>query len=113
MQSKKAVKTSKTRKTPVLPSSLSVLGKPVAIKWSDELRSPGSMKGACNNTDSTIWLSTQLAPAQLQDTAIHEVLHLVSDELALGLEEETVARLACGLYSAGVRLEAVRHLEEK
>lgn len=113
MQSKKTAKTSKTRKTPILPSSINVLGKPVAIKWSNDLKEPGMLQGASNHTDSIMWISTQLPPAQLQDTALHEVIHIISGELQLGLEEETVGRLACGLYSAGVRLEAVRHLEEK
>ena len=103
MQSKKAVK---------IPSSLSILGKPYEIKWSDELEVTGLL-GACSQSKQVIWLSTQVGPAQLQDTALHEVLHIVSEELKLGIDEENICRLACGLYSAGVRLEAVRHLEEK
>ena len=111
MSRTKVKPTSKPRKTPLYPTTMQVLGKPISLRWSDELRDPGRMQGACNNTDSVIWLSTSIAPAQLQDSALHEVIHLVSDELQLGLDEETVGRLACGLYSAGARIEAVRHLE--
>ena len=95
---------------PLYPSNLSILGKPYSIKWNDDLEVSGLL-GACAQAKQVIWLSTSIAPAQLQDTAMHEVLHIISDELKLGLEEETICRLSCGLYSAGARIQALASLE--
>ena len=101
----------KVKPSPNLPTSMTILGKPIEIRWTDELLEVGSMLGASNPSRQTIWLSTALKSAQLQDTAMHEVLHIISDELKLGLEEETICRLSCGLYSAGARIQALASLE--
>ena len=92
------------RKSPSRPTRMKILGKPVEIRWTEEILEVAATLGASSSIKQTIWLSTALQPEQLADTFLHEVIHIVSDELHLGFDEDTVCRLACGLHSAGVRV---------
>lgn len=40
-----------------------------------------------------------------ETTVLHEVIHVVSDNLELALNETQVAGITCGLYSVGYRLK--------
>ena len=70
---------------------------------------------ACNDTYAgstqrmkqtiTVQKGENLAPDQYDETILHEVIHVVDEELKIGLTEESVARLAVGLYSAGCRVK--------
>lgn len=71
---------------------------------------PGSapdFAGTCNRETQTITLVAGQGPEAQADTILHESLHIIDKELALGLSEETIARLACGLHSAGCRVEVI------
>jgi hypothetical protein len=82
-----------------------ILGKPYEIRLTDALGAGGSL-GASNRPRQAIVLNgEECNKEQLEDTLLHEILHIISGELVLGLSEETVARLAVGLHSAGYRKE--------
>lgn len=80
-----------------------ILGKEYTIRYVPSLDMSGDM-GDCCRTKATIRISKDISKEQQDDTLIHEVLHILSDELVLNLPEETVGRLAVALYSLGVRL---------
>jgi hypothetical protein len=83
-----------------------ILGKPYYLV---EI-APGSapdFSGTNNRDDQTITIVAGQGAEAQADTILHESLHIIDKELALGLSEETVARLACGLHSAGCRVEVV------
>ena len=84
------------------PKQITVLGKPYTIKLVDEVSAGGNM-GSCSRHTQDICINEELAKDQTDETLLHEVIHIIDGELVLGLSEETVARLAVGLYSAGYR----------
>lgn len=88
--------------------SIVILGKTYKIDMVDDQGIPGYM-GRANRQYQRIVLSKSNAPEQLEDTLLHEVIHIIDSELAIGLTEENVQRLACGLHSAGYRREGVNN----
>ena len=44
---------------------------------------------------------------QLNDTLLHEVLHVICTDLQIDLSEADTFRLACGLHSAGAKIKHV------
>jgi hypothetical protein len=76
-----------------------VLGKTYDIVRIREDTGMGNL-GAAAVHHQKIFLRQDIGPDQVKDTLLHEIIHLVDNELKIGLEEEDVARLACGLYSA-------------
>ena len=54
-------------------------------------------------TEQLIVINREQGKQQLEETLLHEVLHVIDDELKLGLAEEQITRLAVGIYSAGYR----------
>lgn len=84
---------------------IEVLGKWYEIRLCDDVSSAGNL-GSTKRSRQVIILNTeQCAPDQLKETLLHEVIHIISGELVLNLNEETIARLAVGLYSAGYEVE--------
>jgi len=84
-----------------------ILGKPYRVECVPNEHLAGNM-GSATRGRQFIAISSELALEQQEDTLLHEVIHIISDELALGFTEETVQRLAVGLHSAGYRLEATK-----
>jgi len=84
------------------PKQITVLGKTYTITLVDDI-SCGETMGSCRRHSQTICINEELAKDQSDETLLHEVIHIIDGELVLGLTEETVARLAVGLYSAGYR----------
>ena len=85
-------------------SSITILGKTYEIKLVNDVEAAGNM-GTAKRSKQVIILNKELcAMEQLDETLLHEVIHIIDGELVLGLSEETVARLAVGIYSAGYRL---------
>jgi hypothetical protein len=76
-----------------------VLGKKYDIVRIKEDSGMGNL-GAAVVAHQKIFVRDDIGPDQVKDTLLHEIIHLVDQELKIGLEEEDVARLACGLYSA-------------
>ena len=85
---------------------VNVLGKPyVVIETTFDL-SGGDMLGCTNRSKQLIVVRKDaIGEDQYLETLLHETLHIVSEELALNLREEDIARLAVGLYSAGCRIK--------
>jgi hypothetical protein len=86
--------------------TIKILGKTYQLVETREDMTGGSIMGAANRQKQVITiLSEGVGEEQRQDTLLHEVVHIIDIELALGLSEENVARMACGLYSAGLRVK--------
>lgn len=80
-----------------------VLGKSYKIRWQDRIDSHECL-GTTYRDLQTVSLSKGWGEDSTEETLIHEVLHIIDTELMLELSEETVARIAVGLYSAGVKI---------
>lgn len=86
------------------PGEIVILGKPYKIQYMDDINMQG-MIGSAKRTKQAINISTEQAKEMAEETLLHEVVHIIDGELILGLSEETVTRLAVGLYSAGYRFK--------
>lgn len=80
--------------------TITILGKTYEVVKSDDIAIGGYM-GLSNQYTQKIAIANNISKDQEEETLIHEVIHIIDMELSLGLSEETVARLAVGLYSAG------------
>ena len=103
------MKKSKTSQMP--PLSLTILGKPYSVRFTTGELSGEAILGSANRTKATIVLRNDIAPAQIRETLLHEVIHMIDQELLLGLEEADVCRLSVGLFSAGVEIAAFKDIE--
>jgi hypothetical protein len=85
---------------------INVLGKSYNIEETTKTLSGGDLMGAANRTEQVIVVCKDgIGPDQYSETLLHEVVHIVDEELKVGLTEEAVCRLAVGLYSAGCRVK--------
>ena len=75
-----------------------ILGKTYRIIPMNHEECQGNM-GSINREKQIIMVNKDLAIDQYKETLIHESLHIISEELNLNLDEDTVARIAVGLYS--------------
>lgn len=82
--------------------TINVLGKPYQVQLLEHYDIQENM-GYAQRSQQRIALNKSNAPEQQEDTLLHEVIHIIDRELALGFDEATVQRLACGLHSAGYR----------
>jgi len=80
---------------------MTILGKRYKIKYLDDDTIDGF--GSMHRGHGLILINKSKTPDQQAETLLHEVIHAVDLELMIGLEEADVARLAVGLYSAGLR----------
>ena len=78
--------------------TITILGKQYKIIPMAHEESQGNM-GSINRVSQIIMVDKSLAPDQYKETLIHESLHIISEELNLNIDEDTVARIAVGLYS--------------
>ena len=85
--------------------SITVLGKPYEIRMADDIGAAGNLGSSKRGKQIIVLNSEECATEQLEETLLHEVIHIIGGELVLGLDEETIARLAVGIYSAGYRLD--------
>ena len=53
--------------------------------------------GTTNHTEKTIVLDSGLPPLELNQTLIHEVVHIISENFRCLLDEDNVERLANGI----------------
>ena len=83
---------------------ITILGKNYSVVLTDDIGSAGNL-GNAKRAKQVITLNSEIcAPQQLEETLLHEVIHIIDGELVLGLPEETIARLSVGIYSAGYRI---------
>ncbi len=83
---------------------IEILGKKYKIVETNDEHLAGNY-GASSLKNQVITLNKSISAEQRQDTLIHEIIHVISNELALELDEPTTRRLAVGLCSAGVRVK--------
>ena len=86
-----------------MPKEITILGKTYTITIKDDDGMQGLM-GSAKRTENKIDILDNQSAESAKETLLHEVIHIIDGELLLNLSEETVARLAVGLYSAGLRL---------
>jgi len=86
-------------------SSIMILGKKYTISELPDATMQGLL-GSAKRTAQTINISSDQEIESKDETLLHEVIHIIDGELRLELSEDTVARLAVGLYSAGYRIGA-------
>jgi len=86
------------------PFTMAILGKPYKVDFAGEFDLQGTL-GAANRALQVIRVLNTSGDEQVEDTLLHEVLHIIDKELVIGLEEADVARLAVGLHSAGYRYD--------
>ena len=84
------------------PFTLHVLNKPYQVEFLDSLGMKDNL-GSTSRSTQRIQLLETLGTEQMEDTLLHEILHIISHELMLELDEATICRLAVGLHSAGYR----------
>lgn len=89
-----------------LVKKIQILGKEYSIEYVD-CKTLGGNCGDCNTTRAYIRINKETTKQQQEDTLLHEVLHIISDEVILDLTEQQVGRLATALYSIGVRVHEV------
>lgn len=74
----------------------------LSLETSDQMK--GEL-GMCTPWKLDIRINKEAPVVQQEETLLHEVLHCISDELVLNLDDDTIQRLAVGLYSAGCRVK--------
>jgi hypothetical protein len=82
---------------------IEILGKPYRLIEIEASSAP-DFAGSNNRDAQTITVVKGLVKEARADTILHEALHIISSELCLGLAEDQIGRLACGLFSAGCRV---------
>lgn len=87
---------------------MTILGKTYEIRMTDDVGAGGNLGQSKRSRQIIVLNAEECALEQLEETLLHEVIHIISGELVLGLDEETVARLAVGIYSAGYRVEVLK-----
>ena len=78
---------------------VTILGKQYDVIEVSEARSGGNL-GSASQSYQTIMVNKSIGKDQKKETLLHEVIHIIDQELKIGLSEENVCRLAVGLYSA-------------
>lgn len=94
-------------RAPPRTPAVSILGKSYRVVRLDPGCAPDFM-GTNSRHSQTITIVEGQGPDQEADTIMHEALHIISDELTLGLTEEQIARLAVALFASGVRIPVVK-----
>jgi len=84
-------------KVSLLPN-VRVLGKTYKIQSLPEHVMDGEF-GACNYAYQLIKYNQKLAPDELKDTLLHEMVHVLDYGMQLGLKEKQVHTIATGVYS--------------
>lgn len=83
---------------------MTVLGKQYSVTYETSNAMNGNF-GAAKRSDALIRINREISLEQQEETLLHEVIHIVDEELLLNMNEEQIHRLAVGLYSAGYRHE--------
>jgi len=86
---------------------INILGKSYRVVEIEASCAP-DMAGTNDRDAQTITVVKGLAKQAREDTLLHESLHVISDELCIGLTEAQVGQIACGMYSAGCRVKVVK-----
>lgn len=85
-------------------TTVQILGKTYKIVEIPHTSAPDFSGTNCRDSQ-TITIVSDLAEEAKEDTILHESIHIISDEMCLGLTEQQVGALACGLYSSGCKIK--------
>ena len=85
----------------MIPKKVNILGKDYSISL--KRRKGGTLGdvviyGRANHLKNSIWINPQVNIQQRKETLLHEIIHVVNEELCLRFSEATVSRLSVGLY---------------
>ena len=83
---------------PELPKTLVLYGQCYTVERVADLAAAEHRYGETNYYRHTISIDDRCARSVQWATLCHEVLHVIDEQLALGLEEEDVRRLDSGLF---------------
>jgi hypothetical protein len=78
--------------------TVDILGTSYAVRAVKEVEG-GKLLGQCDSAGGIITIERGLAPSVLRNVLVHEMMHAVSDILALNLSERQVSGLTAGLLS--------------
>lgn len=81
---------------------VSVLGKDYEVNFKAAI-DMHSNAGTLHVDKGVIDINEEHSPDCVEDSLLHEIVHIIDKELALGFDEDLVRRLTTGLYSAGLR----------
>jgi Zn-dependent peptidase ImmA (M78 family) len=83
-----------------LPKKLKILGRPFIVEYKDfeKLVQHNGMSGNCTGHKQLIQIDSSNPRERQENTLLHEIIHLISDDLSLEFSEETVKRITTGLY---------------
>ena len=87
-------------------NKVSVLGKTYQVFSRPKQDMHGNL-GTVDVASLRIDVDDGLKSEQLNDTLLHEVIHVICTELQIELSEADTFRLACGLHSAGAKIKYV------
>ena len=90
-----------------------VLGKPYEIRMTDDVGAGGALGQSMRSRQIIVLNTEECAKDQLEETLLHEVIHIVCGELRLDLSETMISCLAVGIYSAGYRQFAMEPSKEE
>jgi hypothetical protein len=78
-------------------NTIDILGKTIELKLVD-YENMGTAFGLSRGDKQLIKLTKDFGKERMESTLLHEILHMLSDELNLGLTEHQVHVLEAGLY---------------
>ena len=82
-----------------IPTKLRVFGHTYSVTIGELDGEGANIYGICLHREKKIILSNKNTYSQNEATLLHEVIHVISDSFAAGLEEKQVQAIASGLYS--------------
>ena len=82
---------------------IKILGKTYEIKradFKDDLLFNGTLLGKIHFATNTIYIVRDLNEENEEEALLHEICHILDEQLLLALGEEGVTKLSVGLYAA-------------
>lgn len=80
-------------------SKIKIFGKTIDIKYTNDKNVGRNYLGLSSSVDNLITLSENQAEENVEETFLHEILHIVSEGMNTELSEKQVIQISTGLYS--------------
>lgn len=81
-----------------MSKKIRILGKEVSVIYVEPTRFDKGTYGEADVRGCKIWLSTEGTKETKTVTLLHEILHFLSDDLVIELDEEQIQRIAQGFF---------------
>lgn len=78
---------------------IKLLGKTIDINYVHDVNVSRTVLGLSCTGDSSITISANQTEENIEETLLHEIIHMVSNSLAIELNENQVTQVSAGLYS--------------